>query len=82
MHAIELFSIGVEPHHPLFAQELADLLQAAAIFQLQAPEKAIAADGQQQITETGLQTVEQRLQVLQQGTEVMAVRTMPFSTAQ
>src|SRR3546814_14787511 len=65
VHAIELFTIGVEAHHTMVAQELADLLQATAVFQLQAPKKTVAADGQQQVTQTLLQAAEQFLQVVQ-----------------
>src|SRR5476651_2077863 len=65
VHAIELFSVGVETHHPVVAQKSTDLFQGAAVFQLQAPEEAVAAEGQQQFAEARLQAVEQVLQVRQ-----------------
>lgn len=39
MHAIELFSVGVEPHHPMVTQKAADLFGLSLLFQLQAPQK-------------------------------------------
>src|SRR4051812_49178517 len=49
VHAIELFSVGVEAHHPLVAQIAADRLEGAVVFQFQAPQETVAANGQQQV---------------------------------
>ncbi|MNM50573.1 hypothetical protein D3C81_616170 [compost metagenome] len=65
MHAIELFSIGVETHHPLLTQKRADLIKTAVVFEFQTPQETVATDGQQQITQALLQTLEQALQVRQ-----------------
>lgn len=82
VHAIELFSVGVEADHPLLAQERADRLQAVVGLQFQPPQETITTDGQQQRSETLVQAIEQLVQVRQQRARVMAVSTMPFSTAQ
>src|SRR5690349_4587271 len=65
VHAIELFSIGVETHHPLLTQKRADLIKTAVVFELQTPQETVATDGQQQIPQALLQPLEQALQVRQ-----------------
>ncbi|MNN63919.1 hypothetical protein D3C81_1793320 [compost metagenome] len=63
MHAIELFSVGVEADHPLLAQERTDRFQAVMVFQFQTPQEAVATNGQQQRAEALVQAVEQLVQV-------------------
>ena len=81
VHAIELLSVGVEADHLLASEKGRCLLAAAIALDFQPAQEAVAADGQQRRAEALLQSLEQRLR-LGKGPGCMAVRTMPFSTAQ
>ena len=66
MHAIELLSVGVEADHLLAAEKRGGSLRVTADLQLQAPQEAVATDGQQRRSEALVEAAELRLQVGQQ----------------
>jgi hypothetical protein len=82
VHAIELFSVGVEAHHPLLAQERADLAPGCAGPPVPGAAGSNRSRWSAATAETLVQAVEQLCRFGSIGPGVMAVSTMPFSTAQ